>query len=216
MIDIFAVYAKSAGNRLFVVFAPESEYNNTMTTHSSDAPFYVVSGPSGSGKTSVCHAIANEYNWYYSVSHTTRTMREGEENGKDYYFVSVDEFKQMIEKGDLLEWAKVYDNYYGTSKKHIEERLQQGQGVILDLDTQGADQIKKLMPRAILVFIKTPDLDELRERLRNRGQDDEAEISKRMSNAENEMSHIDEYDHVILNDELDRAVNRFKEIIQNQ
>jgi guanylate kinase len=176
-------------------------------------PLFVVSGPSGSGKTSICRNIAASYGWYYSISHTTRPKKENEEHGKDYYFVEKKEFLEMIEGQELYEWAEVYDNYYGTSKKVIQEKLQSGVGVILDLDTQGATQIKKIMPDSVLIFIKTPDKDELYKRLKSRARDSKTEIEKRMKNAEHEMSHMGDYDHVVLNDDLMRATAEVKRII---
>lgn len=184
-----------------------------MSNMKFTAPFYVVSGPSGSGKTTICRRIADEFGWYYSVSHTTRALREGEKEGVDYFFVNAAKFQDMIQKGEFLEWARVYDNYYGTSRQNIEERLKCGQGVILDVDTQGAAQIKKLMLKAILVFIKTVELDDLKARLKTRGQDDDGEIAKRMKNAQSELSHIGEYDHVIVNDDIKNSVQKFKLII---
>jgi len=184
-----------------------------MSTYQSTAPILVISGPSGSGKTSICRQVANDLNWYYSISHTTRPQRNSETNGKDYFFVTKEKFKTMVQKDEMLEWAKVYDNFYGTSKKIIQEKQSHGQGVVFDVDTQGAASIKKLIPNAILIFIKTPSLKELEKRLRARKTDSDQELNKRLRNAESEMSHISEYDYVVVNDEFNRAVNEVKDIV---
>ncbi|MCP5464391.1 MAG: guanylate kinase [Deltaproteobacteria bacterium] len=179
----------------------------------SQPSLFVVSGPSGSGKTTICRRIADQFNWYYSVSHTTRPIRPGEHNGRDYFFVNEAEFKDMVAEDAFFEWARVYDNFYGTAKEPVMDHLQKGQSVILDLDTQGAALVKKLKPEAVLVFINTPSVDELETRLKSRGQNSEDEIKKRVQGAQNELSHIDEYDHVILNDDLDSAIAKLQDII---
>ncbi len=185
-----------------------------MTDHKiKKAPFVVVSGASGSGKTTLCRLIAADENWYYSISHTTRTRRDKEKNGVDYFFVSKDEFMDMVKRDEFLEWAQVYDNYYGTSKKIIEEKLSSGTGVVTDVDTQGAANIKKLFPDAVLIFIKTGDTEKLRERLLSRGRDSKDEIDKRMKNAVTEIAHIPEYDYVVVNDDLNEANKNIRAII---
>jgi len=184
--------------------------------NSKSTPLIVISGPSGSGKTTICRRIAQDFGLFFSISHTTRPQRENEIQNKDYFFVSQDEFLKMKDRGDLLEWAQVYDNYYGTSKKQIEDHLHQGDGVIFDVDTQGATNIKKFMPQSLLIFIKTPSIDILKERLRLRGRDSDQEISKRVKNAQSEMAHIDEYDHVVVNDKLDKAIEDVKNIIKSK
>lgn len=178
------------------------------------SPFIVVSGASGSGKTTICRKMAQKFNLYYSVSHTTRQMRPSEENGVDYFFVSEDEFTAMIDKGDFFEWAKVYDNYYGTSKRIIEQKLEAGQGVILDLDTQGAEQIKEIFPSAVLLFIDTPSIEDLEKRLASRATDSFEEITKRVAHAEHEIAKKNQYDYVVINDNLEVADAEVREIIQ--
>lgn len=175
----------------------------------------VISGPSGSGKTTICRQISAEYGWYYSISHTTRSKKDGETEGADYFFIEEDEFKKMITEGDFLEWANVYENYYGTSKKVIFDKLNQGHSVILDLDTQGAKSIKAIYPEAILIFIKIPSLDELEKRLVGRGRDSNQEIQKRLGSAEEELKSIHFYDHVVVNADLDKAIKDVKMIIQD-
>lgn len=185
-----------------------------MGNKNTSAPFFVISGPSGSGKTTICRKMAEEFGWYFSISHTTRAQRKNEINGSDYFFVSVADFKNMMKRGEFFEWAEVYGNFYGTSKKIIEEKLKTGQGVILDVDTQGAANIKKLMPKAVLVFINITSLDELKSRLEKRGRDTKQEIERRLNNAREEMSHIKEYDAVICNDNLDAALDEMRKVIR--
>lgn len=177
------------------------------------ANFFVISGPSGSGKTSLCRKIANDNGFYYSISHTTRPQRENEVDGQDYFFVNEDEFMGMVETGDMLEWARVYDNLYGTSKSKVEKMLAEGRSVIVDVDSQGASQIKTLMPHAILIFIKTPSLDDLEKRLSKRGRDSSDEIQKRMSNAESELTHMKEYDHVVVNDDFEDSAVEIQKLV---
>lgn len=179
-----------------------------------EPPVIVVSGASGSGKTTICRILSNEFGLYYSVSHTTRAKRDREVYARDYYFVTAGEFKKMIAAGDFVEWAQVYNNYYGTSRRLIEQHLSQGRGVILDLDTQGATNIKKAFPEALLIFLKTPKLEDLRERLLKRGRDSAAEIERRLAYAQNELSQIGQYDHVIVNDDLDKAVDEARQIVK--
>lgn len=179
-------------------------------------PLFVVSGASGSGKTSICRKIAAEFGLYYSVSHTTRPKRAKESQGKDYFFVTAEEFQKLIKAGEFLEWAQVYDNYYGTSKRIIEEKLAKGCGVILDVDTQGAASIKGLFPEAVLIFLNTPSLKDLQDRLTHRGRDSDDEIKKRVAYAENENAKMSQYDYVVLNDDFDRAVGEVKGIVAKQ
>ncbi len=185
-----------------------------MILHKKSPPFVVVSGASGSGKTTICRQIAKNLGLYYSVSHTTRAKRPSEMHAVDYYFVPVSEFMGMVDKSDFFEWAKVYDNYYGTSKKIIQEKLSQGQGVILDLDTQGATQIKALFPESVLIFVDTPSLEDLRQRLHIRATDSAQEIAKRISHAENEIAKKGHYDHVVLNDQLPKALESVQKIVE--
>jgi guanylate kinase len=178
---------------------------------------YIVSAPSGAGKSSLISAMLEKnpvYTMKVSVSHTTRSMRPGEEDGVHYHFVERNEFESLIAQGIFLEHAEVFGNYYGTSRVWIEENLNKGIDVFLDIDWQGARQIRQQMPDAKSVFIFPPSNGELERRLNVRGQDSEEVIAKRMSEAKSEMSHYDEYDYVIVNDDFDAALIDFKAILR--
>ena len=173
----------------------------------SKGTLYIISAPSGAGKTSlVKELIANTTQIVVSVSHTTRAIRDGEVNGVDYHFVSQEAFISMVDSSAFLEHAKVFDNYYGTSQQHVEQQLLQGHDVILEIDWQGARQIRKLFPDSQSIFIMPPSSQALRERLQNRGQDDESVIDRRMKDAVNEMSHYAEFDYLVVNDDFDIAL----------
>jgi guanylate kinase len=178
----------------------------SLDTSSLTAPLIVVSGPSGSGKTSICRRVAQELGLYYSVSHTSRAKKASEVDGRDYFFVTAEAFQKLEAEGEFLEWAKVYDNFYGTSQRILLQKLNEGQGVILDLDTQGAAQIKALVPQSLLIFINTPTIDALKERLTSRNRDSANEIAKRMNQAVHEIAHIPQYDAVVVNDNLDTSI----------
>ncbi|WP_237485579.1 guanylate kinase [Vibrio hippocampi] len=178
---------------------------------------YIVSAPSGAGKSSLISAMLETnptYAMKVSVSHTTRGMRPGEEHGVHYHFVEKHEFEALIKQNAFLEYAEVFGNYYGTSRPWIEETLNKGIDVFLDIDWQGARQIREQMPQAKSVFILPPSNSELERRLNVRGQDSEAVIAKRMSEAKSEMSHYGEYDYVIVNDDFDGALVDFKAILR--
>lgn len=178
---------------------------------------YIVSAPSGAGKSSLISAMLETnptYAMKVSVSHTTRGMRPGEEDGVHYHFVQKEQFENLIEQGAFLEYAEVFGNYYGTSRIWIEENLDKGIDVFLDIDWQGARQIRQQMPQAKSLFILPPSNGELERRLNTRGQDSEAVIAKRMAEAKSEISHYNEYDYVIINDDFDNALMDFKAIIR--
>jgi len=156
------------------------------------------------------------FDWYYSVSHTTRKIRKGEAHGQDYFFVSDDDFQKMVGRNEFLEWAQVYQNRYGTSQQIIEDKLSSGQGVVVDVDTQGAQIIKQKMPEAILIFIKPPDVEELKKRLVSRGRDPETDIEKRLMQTQQELARMSAYDHVVVNDKLDRAVQEIISILNDK
>ncbi|WP_028292300.1 guanylate kinase [Oceanobacter kriegii] len=175
---------------------------------------FIFSAPSGAGKTSLVNALLKTTKHIgVSVSHTTRAPRPGEENGVAYHFVSVDEFKTMIGNAAFLEHAQVFDNFYGTSQPWVESELAAGRDVILEIDWQGAEQVRKLMPEAVSVFIAPPSIEALRERLTKRGQDDEATIERRMRDAQSEMSHYCEYDYLIINDNFDNTLEELRSIV---
>lgn len=175
-----------------------------------------MSGPSGSGKTTLCRFLSKKYDLHYGISHTTRPKRESERNGVDYYFVTHDEFNQMIGRQEFLEHATVYDNLYGTSMKSVYDYLDHGQGVILDVDTQGAKSISARCPEAFTIFIKGPSLEELKARLTRRGTDDEAVIAKRLMKAQEEEARTHYYDKVVTNDDLNRARVLLSQLIEEK
>lgn len=178
---------------------------------------YVVSAPSGAGKTSLTHAvisrlIARGRDVRFSVSYTTRDPRPGERDGVDYHFVDERSFRRMIERGEFLEHARVFDRFYGTGKHETESLLAEGRDVILDIDWQGAGQVRRAVDDVVTIFIMPPSLKELERRLRARGQDDEAAIRRRLAEAEEEIGHMDEFDHIIINSEFERAVDAMERV----
>jgi len=178
---------------------------------------YIISAPSGSGKTSlVRHLTADLDNLVVSVSHTTRKQRPGETHGRDYFFVPQDVFKAMLEQQGFLEYARVFDNYYGTARQTVMENLHAGKDVILEIDWQGARQIRKMQPECLSIFILPPSIQILEQRLRNRGQDSEQTITRRMQDAVAEMNHYDEYDYLLVNDVFDQALLQLKSIIVSE
>lgn len=167
---------------------------------------FIISAPSGAGKTSLVRALrASTEGLAVSVSHTTRNQRSGEVEGKDYFFVDVETFEDMAATGAFLEHARVFDNHYGTSRASVEESLEEGIDLILEIDWQGARQVRTLLPGAKSIFILPPSLEALESRLRARGQDDPAIIQRRMRDALQEMSHYLEFDYLVVNDDFDRA-----------
>jgi len=175
----------------------------------------VISGPSGVGKTTIFGEIKKIVpNIKRVVTTTTRLVRTNEVNGVDYYFITPDEFKRKIENNDFLEHAIYSNNYYGTTKQEVFNAMQQGMNVILIVDIQGAMNIKKIYPNALFIFLKTTNLDVLRQRLIVRGTDNEEEIARRLKRAETELKYESEYDYVIINDILSVAAEEFKKIIE--
>jgi guanylate kinase len=175
---------------------------------------YIISAPSGAGKTSLIKKLVPITNkLIVSVSHTTRAQRPGEVDGADYFFTPVEKFKSLIEQQAFLEYAQVFDNYYGTSQKSVEDSLKQGNDVILEIDWQGAEQIRYILPDAISIFILPPSTKVLRERLQGRAQDSKAVIDRRMQDAATEMSHYAEYNYLVVNDDFSHALTELKSII---
>jgi guanylate kinase len=178
------------------------------------ANLFIIAAPSGCGKTSLVEALIKKTkNLCVSVSHTTRPPRPDEVNGINYYFVSINEFDEMIKNNAFVEHATVFDNHYGSSTKLIREKLDQGVDVILEIDWQGARQVKENMPNAISIFILPPSNEALLGRLKQRAQDDEITINKRMSDAQNQMQHFNEFDYLVINDDFNSALNDLNLII---
>lgn len=178
--------------------------------------FIIISGPSGVGKGTICNVLLSELNAWYSVSMTTRGIREGEVDGVNYYFISKDEFRKRIEEGKLLEYNIYNDNYYGTPKDKVLEKLEEGINVILEIDVNGARNIKNIFPDALLIYIAPPSIEILRERLVSRGTEDLETIENRLRIADAELKQIDFYDYVVVNDDLDKAIDDVRNIILNQ
>ena len=180
------------------------------------ANIFIIAAPSGCGKTSLVKAlIEDSNNLSVSVSHTTRKARKGEIDGKNYHFVSKETFEKMIINQEFVEYAEVFGNMYGTTKKNIKEKLDRNIDIILEIDWQGARQVRQNIFDAISIFILPPSKKALLERLTTRGQDDEITISKRMENSEREMSHFNEFSYLIINDQFDSALNNLKDIIDD-
>jgi len=174
---------------------------------------YILSAPSGAGKTSLVKSLVSDLLFIrVSVSHTTRPMRPGEEDGVNYHFTARDRFQEMINQGDFFEFAEVFGNFYGTSQAWVQDTLAEGYDLILEIDWQGAQQIRRLMPEAKSIFILPPSQAALRERLQNRGQDNSDVIENRMRQAVSEMSHYVEFDYLIINDDFNQALAELKAI----
>lgn len=178
---------------------------------------FIISAPSGAGKSSLVKALLDSVEMLaVSTSHTTRQQRPGEVDGVDYHFIDSTQFLHMVEHGEFLEHAEVFDNFYGTAQKSIETQLAEGLDVILEIDWQGARQVRKLMPDAISIFILPPSNEALRERLQGRGQDSEEIIERRMRDAVSESSHYDESDYLVINDDFTAALDELGQLIVNQ
>ena len=178
---------------------------------------FIISAASGAGKTSLLKALVNETNnIQVSVSHTTRAMRTGEQDGVDYHFVSESTFNDMTNAGAFLEQANVFGNLYGTSQHWVEEKLAAGTDILLEIDWQGAQQVRKLLPESLGIFILPPSRDALLQRLEGRGQDEPDIIAARMEKATNEMSHYAEFDYLVINDDFDEALKDLKAIIRSR
>ena len=176
----------------------------------------VISGFSGVGKGTVVKQLVEKYGYSLSVSATTRAPREGEVDGKDYYFKTVEDFRNLIDYNGFIEWAQYVDNYYGTPRKFVEEEMKAGKDVILEIEVQGAMHVKEQYPDAASIFITAPSAEALKERLKGRGTEDEATINKRMKRATEEAEDIGVYDYIVVNDDLDTCVETVHGIIEGR
>ena len=178
---------------------------------------FIISAPSGAGKTSLVKALVEkDGNLRASISHTTRSPRPGEKEGSNYHFVKKSFFDKMVNQGEFLESAQVFDHFYGTSKLWVQSQLKAGTDVVLEIDWQGANQIKERMPLACAIFILPPSKNALRERLMSRGQDNSEVIQRRMDQAANEMSHFESSDYLVLNSNFEEALNELEVIVKAQ
>jgi guanylate kinase len=188
-----------------------------MTSQVEQTHLYVISAPSGAGKTSLVAALLKARpKLVVSVSHTTRARRPGEVDGESYFFVSIERFEELIREGAFLEYARVFDNYYGTGRAQVEQRLRQGRDVILEIDWQGARQVRASQPACLSVFVLPPSRTVLEQRLRGRGTDSEAVIQRRLSDAATDMSHCPEFDFTIVNDSFDQALGELGSILDGR
>lgn len=189
--------------------------NRTVFTMADKGTLYIISAPSGAGKTSLVAALVDKLEQVrISVSHTTRAMRPGEEDGVNYHFTDRDTFVRQVEQGRFLEHAEVFGNLYGTSADWVAQTLRSGDDVILEIDWQGATQIRKQLPDSVSIFILPPSLETLAERLRGRETDDEAVIQQRLDGAQEEMSHYGEFDYLVVNDDFQRALYELEAIVE--
>jgi len=179
-----------------------------------NAKLFVIAAPSGAGKTTIVKALVTRNpELKFSISYTTRQKRRTEVDGVDYLFVDVDEFERLKSEGELLEFAEVFDNFYATSRSQVEKHLSCGENVILEIDWQGARQVRASMPECVTIFILPPSLEELERRLRDRRTDSPEIIERRLRDAESDMSHWDEFDYIIINDKLEQAVGDLEKVL---
>lgn len=182
---------------------------------SSSGTLFVLSAPSGAGKTTLVKLLLErDEQVRHSVSYTTRAPRPGEQDGREYHFIGIPDFNAMRDRGDFLEWAEVHANFYGTSRVWLEERMRSGQDMLLEIDWQGAQQVRRLFPTAVTVFILPPSIAELERRLRNRGQDAEEVIERRVAAALGEMHHVGEFDFAIINNNLQTALDDLGAVVR--
>ena len=175
---------------------------------------FVFAAPSGAGKTTLVHAVVTKHpELRFSISYTTRKPRRNEADGVDYLFVTKDEFMRLRDAGEMLEFAEVFDNYYATSRRQVEKHLADNRNVVLEIDWQGARQVRESMPECVTIFILPPSVEELERRLRDRRTDSTEVIERRLRDALSDMSHWDEFDHVIINDDLNRAISDLEDVL---
>ncbi len=183
-------------------------HEKKMSSPGKRGHIFIISAPSGSGKTTLCRALLQHMpDLFYSISYTTRSQRNGEKNGVDYYFVSVEEFEQGIKQGKWAEFATVHGNYYGTAAETIDQCIRSGHDILLDIDVQGTEKFLKHYPESVTIFILPPSIDTLRQRLEKRGTDTPAAIERRLRDAEKELARKDLYRHIITNDHLQQAID---------
>jgi guanylate kinase len=188
--------------------------NYNYTNINQEGLLIVISGPSGAGKGTVCKSLLSKANnLRLSTSITTRKPRLGEIEGVNYFFIENEKFKEMIYAGELLEYAMVYDNYYGTPKKKVLEQLNLGKDVILEIDIQGALKVKSEFPQGVFIFIMPPSMEELKNRIKNRGTESETELTKRFEASYKEINYVSKYNYIVVNDEIEEAVEKVKSII---
>ena len=197
-----------------VQFAQNAQLMSGPTVNTASGLLFVIAAPSGAGKTTLVHKLmADSDNLSFSISYTTRAKRSTETSGKDYNFVDKKVFEKMIAAGDFLEYAEVFDNFYGTSKRQVEQMLQDGQNVILEIDWQGARQVRERLPNCRSVFILPPSLKELKKRLTGRGTDSPDVIERRFRDAISDISHWTEFDYAVINDDLQHATAELAAIV---
>lgn len=178
---------------------------------------YIISAPSGAGKTSLVRQLCQDVNNIgVSISHTTRAMRPGEQEGKDYFFITPETFNKKVQQNEFLEYAQVFNNAYGTCSEYVENKIAVGDDVILEIDWQGAEQVRQALSDAISIFVLPPTRESLRERLEKRGQDSADTINSRMAQAQREMEHYSAFDYLIINDDFDTALLEMKSIIHSE
>ncbi len=188
-----------------------------MSSNKQDGKLFVFAAPSGAGKTTLVHAVERKHpELRFSISYTTREPRINEANGVDYLFISEDEFMRLRDAGEMLEYAQVFDNYYATSRSQVEMHLADNRNVVLEIDWQGAQQVRESMPDCITIFIMPPTLAELERRLRDRRTDKPDVIERRLRDAQSDMAHWNEFDHVIINDDLDEAVIALENVLSGK
>jgi guanylate kinase len=173
----------------------------------------VISGPSGAGKGTICKALLDKHDYWISVSATTRQPRQGEIDGKNYYFITKDDFKARIDQGDFLEYAEVYGNYYGTPKSSVIEMLDSGKDVILEIDIQGALKVKEAFKEGIFIFILPPSMEELKQRIIRRGSETPESLMTRFKSAYKEINYVSKYSYAVVNDTVDEAVKKIESIV---
>ena len=195
--------------------AMANEVLGELRAGQEDFLLLIISSPSGAGKTTLCNRLRKEFpDLSFSVSHTTRKPRPNEQDGREYHFVDVTEFRKLAASGAFAEWAEVHGNLYGTSLREIQRaREANASGVLFDIDFQGARQIRAKVPEAVAVFVLPPSLDELERRLRGRGTDDEATVQKRLAKAQKEIENYALFDYLVVNDDLDRAYDRLRGVV---